>query len=261
MRSKPYYVSKEWWDGVRRTRLVLADDFADSTILYEHDDEREMWQYQPDEDDSAFTLIAYNKVIGLKQSISTYRFLPANDTARHTFETFAIVEGGHYRKTQEIRLKKDSARYRLIDYFWKPTGEIDHLEITNRWGLKHKVKPNWEAYQLPVGCGTGVTHAHVEELKPIDYRTEILNPDIRFIRVGDMRLDQLFYQKIEVEVLAPEQIAGRKWIEPVLFEIDEKGVLVNIYTSRNSVLDVAELKRAIGDSTLQMPGNTNATLV
>jgi hypothetical protein len=261
MRSKPYYVSKEWWDGERRTHLVLADGFADSTIVYEHDNERETWQYQPVDNDSAYALVAYNRVYGLKQPMATYRFLPANDTARYTFITFAVVTGGHYKKTQELRLKKDSARYRQIDYFWKPNGEIDHLEITNRWGWKRKVKPNWEDYKSLDSYGTHTMHPHLNEPEPIRYRIEIINPDIHTITVGNAHLDQLFYQKITVQVLDPEQLAEKHWIEKVLFELDENGVLVNIQTTRNTVLGVAELKRAISNSPWKLPGNTNTNLI
>jgi hypothetical protein len=259
-RYKQNYISREWRDGSIRTKVVRTPDFADSTLTKEYENTREMWTYRPLEIGEPYTLFQYFKVQGLKQLKSIYRLLPNSDTAHYTFETYADLGNGLHRKTQELRLRKDSNRYKQIDYFWRPNGEIEHLEITNRWGFKRKVTPQWQVYELPVGCSTGTMHGHIKDPPPIEYRFEIVSEFVKTIAVDGKSLERIIYNNLDVSTGGNDHLFEHRWQESIIFELDEHDIVKGVRRGPHSGLHTDGLQRALAGQEMQLPKGLKTTL-
>ncbi len=248
-RSSPYYVAREWWDGSMRTRLVLADNFADSTRTQEQNDIRQMWTYRLEDNSKKYVLYQYAKLVGLKQIQSSYRYVASSDTARYILETYQVLPNNVHRKSQELCLNKDSARYKQIDYFWKENGEIDHLEITNRWGIKRKRTPDWHRQDEPLDCGTGRIDQNIVDIEMPNYYFSVLHKNLSKVKWNNKPIEQLIIQKIDIH--GDREL--RTWTETILFELDEKALLTTIRRGPNSRLFTDNLQHAMEKTSLQLP--------
>ena len=250
----PLYFTRNWGDGVTQIQVVRTADFADSAISVEAVDEREIWIYRGEGSPKKYVLYDYQKVVGLKQLKSTYHFSADSDTARYRIETYAVLPNGLHRKTQELRLKKDSVRYKKIDYFWKENGTLDYLKITNRWGITRKQKPKEHIREQPADYHHPM-HQHIHEEDPPRYYFQVLSENLAEIKMGTKSLDQVVVQKLAIS----DEREEWRWIETILFEIDENAVLTTIRRGPNSRLFTDNLKREIGKTPLQIPADLKTT--
>jgi hypothetical protein len=254
-RYKPFFINRQWHDGGSQIQVVRTIDFADSSIIVTREDEREMWSYNIPENQDRYGLYQYTKVIGLKTLRSTYVLKPQSDTARHTWETYGKLAYGN-RKLQELRLDKDSSRYRQIDYYWKENGEIDYLKITNRWGVKRKKSVDWNRqFQEPIGCGMNVPYVH-PEIRQVDYRVYVNDENLKGIRWNGKPLENIIRQKLAVneEHLDWQDLA--RWNETLVFELDETGKVGMIRRGPNSEVEPSVLKKALGEIPIELPPET-----
>jgi len=254
-RYNPFYINRQWHDEGRQTQVVRTIDFADSSVIVTREDEREMWSYNIPENEGAYQLYQYTKVIGLKTLQSTYVLKPQSDTARHTWETYGKLAYGN-RKLQELRLDKDSSRYRQMDYYWKVNGEIDYLKITNRWGIKRKKKVEWShQYREPIGCGMNVPYVH-QEIHQGDYRVYVNDENLKGIQWNGRPLANIIRQKLAVNEERIYQLETSHWNETLVFELDETGKVGMIRTGPNSEVQPSLLKIALGEIPIELPPET-----
>jgi hypothetical protein len=251
----PLYLTRDWSDGVARIQVFRGEDFADSAKIIEADDELEVWNYRPEAASKKYMLFQYSKDVGLTQLKSRYRFLPDSDTARYTVETYQLLPFGMHRKTQELRLNKDSVRYKQIDYFWKENGHLDYVLTTNRWGIKRKRKAAVQENEQPSEYLHSPMHPHIKEEDPPRYFFRVLSENLSEIKMGTKSLNQIVVQKLAIHSEREEW----RWQEIILFEIDENRVLTTIRKAPASALAVDDLKREIGQTALQIPDDLKTT--
>lgn len=255
-RYQPLYLTREWWDGVKRTSTVSTAEYANSVITNEQNDMREIWEYHSKALSQKDSFFVYTKEVGLKRLKSKFEVRPQSDTARYTIEKHVVLKNGLHRKAQVLRLKKDSTRYRQIDFYWKANGELDYLKTTNRWEIKRKRSParNYEMDE-PIQYHHTTRNSHFLEQDPIGFRFEVLSKGLSEIKIDNKSLDYLIYQKLVVRTEKFEDVR----VESILFEIDAIGKLGSIRRSPNAMLYVSDLKREIGVKSMQLPRDLKTT--
>ncbi len=251
-RYKPIYLNRQWHTENGQIQTVRTEEIADSSVIITYEDEREMWQYHFPVHERMYQLYQYTKVTGLVEPKRIFTFYPQSDTTRYKWETYALMPNGLYRKQRELRLNKDSARYRKIDYFWKENGEIDHLEITNRWGIKRTKSVVWNTQIL--GCGTGIAMARNQnQNSQVEYRIDVKDEGLTGIFWGNEPLEQIIAGNLEVSEMSKQMRIQGMRSEILLFVIDETSKVIAIQKASVSELDTRKLKFALGESSIGIP--------